>query len=248
MREQPPNILLTNYTMLEYLLLRGKDEELFQHGAPRYLVVDEIHLFSGVLGAEVGALLRRFRQHTDPAGGGICMVGTAQLRVATPRPTNPRVRRALLRCAFRTRGADRRDFCSLRRSGPSVFRAPVQARLHRPPGRDHETIRRSPMAEQSTAQLVFHFEVQNKDADLEAIKEAIDAEFGRAEGVEGVSSAPGARRKGRSRAAGRSGSASGSPRRLLGGRAAPHAACSNPDAGCARRLRDAGGAARVPPG
>src|SRR5690606_36641353 len=77
MREQPPHILLTNYTMLEYLRLRGKDEELFQHGAPRYLVVDEIHLFSGVLGAEVGALLRRFRQHTDPGGGGICMVGTS---------------------------------------------------------------------------------------------------------------------------------------------------------------------------
>jgi replicative superfamily II helicase len=77
MRERPPHILLTNYTMLEYLLLRGKDEELFQHGPPRYLIVDEIHLFSGVLGAEVGALLRRFRQHTDPGGGGICMVGTS---------------------------------------------------------------------------------------------------------------------------------------------------------------------------
>jgi replicative superfamily II helicase len=77
MREQLPNILLTNYTMLEYLLLRGKDEELFRHGPPRYLIVDEIHLFSGVLGAEVGCLLRRFRQHTDPKDHGICMVGTS---------------------------------------------------------------------------------------------------------------------------------------------------------------------------
>jgi replicative superfamily II helicase len=77
MREQPPHILLTNYTMLEYLLLRGKDEELFRHGPPRYLIVDEIHLFGGVLGAEVGALLRRFRQHTDPDSRGICMVGTS---------------------------------------------------------------------------------------------------------------------------------------------------------------------------
>ena len=77
MREQPPSILLTNYTMLEYLLLRGKDEELFRHGPPRYLIVDEIHLFGGVLGAEVGALLRRFRQHTDPDSRGICMVGTS---------------------------------------------------------------------------------------------------------------------------------------------------------------------------
>lgn len=76
MRDEPPNILLTNYTMLEYLLLRRKDDELFQHGAPKYFVVDEIHLFGGVLGAEVASLVRRFRQHV---GGDdeICMVGTS---------------------------------------------------------------------------------------------------------------------------------------------------------------------------
>jgi hypothetical protein len=77
MRDQPPNILLTNYTMLEYLLVRRKDDELFQHGAPRYLIVDEIHLFTGVLGAEVGCLLRRFRQHVAGSQGRICMVGTS---------------------------------------------------------------------------------------------------------------------------------------------------------------------------
>jgi len=49
-------------------------------------------------------------------------------------------------------------------------------------------MRRSSMAQQSTAQLVLHFEVENEDADLQAIKEAIDAEFGRADAVEGVSS------------------------------------------------------------
>jgi ATP-dependent helicase YprA (DUF1998 family) len=77
MRELPPNILLTNYTQLEYLLLRGKDAELFRHGAPRYLVVDEIHLFAGVLGAEVACLLRRFRQHVGAGPGEICWVGTS---------------------------------------------------------------------------------------------------------------------------------------------------------------------------
>ncbi len=44
------------------------------------------------------------------------------------------------------------------------------------------------MAQQGTADLVFHFEVENKGADLQAIKEAIDAELGRADGIEGVSS------------------------------------------------------------
>jgi hypothetical protein len=43
------------------------------------------------------------------------------------------------------------------------------------------------MARES-AELVFHFEVENEDADLQAIKEAIDAELARADGVEGVSS------------------------------------------------------------
>jgi hypothetical protein len=44
------------------------------------------------------------------------------------------------------------------------------------------------MAEQSTAQLVLHFEVENKEADLQAIKAAIDAEFARADGVAGLRS------------------------------------------------------------
>jgi ATP-dependent helicase YprA (DUF1998 family) len=77
MRDEPPSILLTNYTQLEYLLLRRRDRELFRHGPPRYLVVDEIHLFTGVLGAEVACLLRRFRQHTGAGPAELCMVGTS---------------------------------------------------------------------------------------------------------------------------------------------------------------------------
>jgi hypothetical protein len=49
-------------------------------------------------------------------------------------------------------------------------------------------MRRSPMTQDGTAELVFHFEVDNDDADLQAIKEAIDAELVRADGVEEVSS------------------------------------------------------------
>ncbi|OFW59091.1 MAG: hypothetical protein A2133_12145 [Actinobacteria bacterium RBG_16_64_13] len=86
MRDFPPNILLTNYTQLEYLLLRGKDAELFRHGAPTYLVVDEIHLFAGVLGAEVACLLRRLRQHVGAAPGEICSVGTSATAGADEQP------------------------------------------------------------------------------------------------------------------------------------------------------------------
>jgi ATP-dependent helicase YprA (DUF1998 family) len=77
MRDQPPDILLTNYTMLEYLLLRRRDAELFRHGPPRFVVVDEIHLFSGVLGAETANLLRRLRQHVGASVEELCFVGTS---------------------------------------------------------------------------------------------------------------------------------------------------------------------------
>lgn len=65
MREEPPHLLLTNYSMLEYLLLRPKDIELFD-GSIRdtwqFIVVDEAHVYDGAIGAEVGFLLRRLRE------------------------------------------------------------------------------------------------------------------------------------------------------------------------------------------
>ncbi|HUN32620.1 MAG TPA: hypothetical protein VMU95_11450 [Trebonia sp.] len=43
------------------------------------------------------------------------------------------------------------------------------------------------MPQQDTANLVFHFEADGNDPDVQAIREAVAAELGRAEGVEGVS-------------------------------------------------------------
>lgn len=64
MRETPPHILLTNYAMLEYLLLRPADMELFEgpHGGNwSWLAIDEAHVYSGSLGSELAMLLRRLR-------------------------------------------------------------------------------------------------------------------------------------------------------------------------------------------
>lgn len=50
MREHPPDILLTNYSMLEYLLLRPKDSLLFDNGRGsswRFCVLDEAHQYRG---------------------------------------------------------------------------------------------------------------------------------------------------------------------------------------------------------
>ena len=62
MKEKPPHILITNYSMLEYLMLRPKDNSLFQgiysHNW-RFVVLDEAHTYSGSTGIEVSMLLRR---------------------------------------------------------------------------------------------------------------------------------------------------------------------------------------------
>src|ERR1700675_1426659 len=57
MRRAPPDILVTNFSMLEYSLLRSNDQELFKNPrAFRMLVLDEVHSYSGTLGAEVAML------------------------------------------------------------------------------------------------------------------------------------------------------------------------------------------------
>lgn len=64
MREKPPHILLTNYAMLEYLLLRPQDTEFFDGDTGkhwRFIVVDEAHVYNGASGIEVAMLLRRLK-------------------------------------------------------------------------------------------------------------------------------------------------------------------------------------------
>ena len=60
---QPPDILLTNYVMLELLLTRPRERALI-HAARhlRFLVLDELHTYRGRQGADVAALVRRVRQ------------------------------------------------------------------------------------------------------------------------------------------------------------------------------------------
>lgn len=54
-----PNIMLTNPTMLEYMLLRNKDQALFTPGSLKWIVIDETHTFSGAGAAELAMLIRR---------------------------------------------------------------------------------------------------------------------------------------------------------------------------------------------
>ena len=64
LRERPPDLLLTNYKMLDLLLTRPVDFPLWRHnvaGVLRYLVVDELHTFDGAQGTDLACLIRRLR-------------------------------------------------------------------------------------------------------------------------------------------------------------------------------------------
>ena len=65
MKEQPPHILITNYAMLEYLLLRPDDNVFFDGPYAkdwRFIVLDEVHTYTGAKGIEMSMLLRRLKE------------------------------------------------------------------------------------------------------------------------------------------------------------------------------------------
>ncbi len=59
----PPDILLTNYVMLELILTRPKEQKSLVTNAQglRFLVLDELHTYRGRQGADVAMLVRRVR-------------------------------------------------------------------------------------------------------------------------------------------------------------------------------------------
>jgi DEAD/DEAH box helicase len=73
-QEAPPDLLVTNYSMLEYMLMRPIERPIFdrtrdwleQNPHQKFLIVlDEAHLYRGAAGAEVGLLLRRLRDRLN---------------------------------------------------------------------------------------------------------------------------------------------------------------------------------------
>ena len=61
LRQHPANILLTNPTMLEYILLREKDRNLIKEDKKtlRWIALDETHTYTGAGAAEIAMLIRR---------------------------------------------------------------------------------------------------------------------------------------------------------------------------------------------
>lgn len=92
----PPDLLVTNYSMLEYMLMRPIERTIFdrtrawleKNPAEKFLVVlDEAHLYRGASGAEVGLLLRRLRDRLDiPPERFQVICATASFKDATYAP------------------------------------------------------------------------------------------------------------------------------------------------------------------
>lgn len=65
MAKNPPHILLTNYAMLEYMLLRPDTAPFFDTEKAKYwkfIVIDEAHTYKGAVGTEIAFLLRRLKE------------------------------------------------------------------------------------------------------------------------------------------------------------------------------------------
>jgi len=83
MKETPPNILLTNYAMLEYLMLRPEDNVFFQGAYAkfwRFIVIDEGHTYTGAKGIEMSMLIARLKSILGMKPGELtCMLTSASL-------------------------------------------------------------------------------------------------------------------------------------------------------------------------
>ncbi|WP_329054196.1 DEAD/DEAH box helicase [Streptomyces violaceus] len=81
-RRNPPDILITNYKMLDLLLQRQQDAPLWQDADLAYIVIDEFHTYDGAQGTDVAMLLRRLARVVGASGegrplGSICPVATS---------------------------------------------------------------------------------------------------------------------------------------------------------------------------
>lgn len=78
----PPDIILTNFKMLDYGIMRGENASLWAKnvenpGLLKYIVLDELHTYDGAQGTDVANLLRRLKLRIGIDHGSVCGVGTS---------------------------------------------------------------------------------------------------------------------------------------------------------------------------
>lgn len=92
LRDDPPDVLLTNYKMLDFLLLRSEDQMLWAETGPdtlRYVVLDEFHTYDGAQGTDVAMLLRRLGATLGTARPGAPLGDAAPVATSATLGTDP---------------------------------------------------------------------------------------------------------------------------------------------------------------
>ncbi|MFX0108246.1 MAG: DEAD/DEAH box helicase [Candidatus Hodarchaeota archaeon] len=88
MQDHPPDILITNFSMLSIMLMRDEDSQIFtktkewlEDGPDRvfHLIVDELHMYRGTAGTEVAHLIRLLlsRLGLKPEDGRLRIMGSS---------------------------------------------------------------------------------------------------------------------------------------------------------------------------
>lgn len=77
MLDTPPHILITNYAMLEHILLLPRNRRLLEGADLKWIVLDELHTYTGAQAIEVAFLLRKLKTHLGLAPGRLRCVGTS---------------------------------------------------------------------------------------------------------------------------------------------------------------------------
>jgi DEAD/DEAH box helicase domain-containing protein len=79
LRETPPPILVTNSTMLEYMMVRREDKPILEQsqGKLRYVVLDEAHTYLGSHAAETALMLRRVMHAFGVAASDVRFIATS---------------------------------------------------------------------------------------------------------------------------------------------------------------------------
>lgn len=82
----PPDVLITNYSMLEYMLMRPLERPIFDAtklwlqdnpDEKFFLIIDEAHLYRGAAGAEVALLMRRLRARLGISADRVQVIATS---------------------------------------------------------------------------------------------------------------------------------------------------------------------------
>jgi superfamily II DNA/RNA helicase len=75
-QNNPPQIILTNYVMLELMLTRVHEAKFVESTDLKFLVLDELHTYRGRQGADVAMLVRKLRQRKQSRQDLLC-IGTS---------------------------------------------------------------------------------------------------------------------------------------------------------------------------